>query len=191
MSAKPGPRFRKRTPRLNQGKNLTKAATPPAGSAAGDLIPATTVTARPRKAGAADRTRWVAELNALLSQEHACSIRYATHAAVVTGPYREGVAARLMEIAADEIRHAQELRDRIVALDGIPTMDVRREDLTPAASLGEILAINMAEERQAIVHYSRLLETIPRTNAILHKCLESILADEQEHLEQLKDLRPE
>jgi bacterioferritin (cytochrome b1) len=34
-------------------------------------------------------------LNRMLSQEHACAIRYATHAAVVTGPYAEAVATRL------------------------------------------------------------------------------------------------
>ena len=43
-------------------------------------------------------------LNRMLSQEHACAIRYATHAAVVSGPYAEAVATRLKEIATDEQR---------------------------------------------------------------------------------------
>ena len=38
-------------------------------------------------------------LNQMLEQEHACAIRYATHAAIVSGPYSETVAARLKEIA--------------------------------------------------------------------------------------------
>ena len=38
-------------------------------------------------------------LNKMLAQEHACAIRYATHAAMVSGPYAETVAARLSEIA--------------------------------------------------------------------------------------------
>lgn len=138
----------------------------------------------------AKKALWVSELNTLLAQEHACAIRYATHAAVITGPYREPVAARLTEIAGDEVGHAKKLRERIVALDGTPTMDVQREDLKHATSLEEILEINMAEEREAIVNYTRLLETIPRTNAILYDCIEAILAVEQEHLEQLQDLMP-
>ena len=55
-------------------------------------------------------------LNRVLEQEHACAIRYNTHAAMVRGPYAEAVAARLREIAHDEIRHAEMLRERIIAL---------------------------------------------------------------------------
>jgi len=138
--------------------------------------------------GALTTPRWVSDLNDLLAQEHACAIRYATHAAVVTGPYREAVEARFLEIAADEVSHAQQLRDRIVALDGTPTMEIRIADLKHATTLEEMLAINMAEETEAIANYARVLETIPRTNAILYKCVEGILAEEQHHLEQLEDL---
>lgn len=132
----------------------------------------------------------VESLNRMLSQEHACAIRYATHAAVISGPYAEGVAARLNEIAADEVAHAQKLRDRISALGGRPTMDVEVKDLKPAYRLEEILSVNIAEERSAIAAYRMILETIPRMNIILFETIEDILMEEQEHLEELERLVP-
>lgn len=128
-------------------------------------------------------------LNKMLAQEHACAIRYATHAAVVSGPYAETVMARLKEIGTDEVGHAEMLRDRIVALGGTPTMDISKADLKPAQDLATILSVNIAEEKSAISHYSEILETIPESNAILYQTIQNILRDEQEHLEELENLQ--
>ena len=138
-----------------------------------------------------DDQKMVDALNGMLAQEHACAIRYATHAAVVAGPYSETVAARLKEISTDELLHAEQLRQRILALGGTPTMEVSTADLKPAGTLEEILAINMEEEREAIRCYTEILERIPPSNAILFQTIQTIIRDEQEHLEELDALRPE
>ncbi|HEX5036910.1 MAG TPA: ferritin-like domain-containing protein [bacterium] len=130
----------------------------------------------------------IESLNRMLSQEHACAIRYATHAAVVTGPYSDAVKARLKEISGDEVLHAEKLRDRILALGGTPTMSVRSEDLKPATSLQQILKINIEEEKEAILGYTEILGAVPPSNAILFVTLQEILRDEQEHLEELEAL---
>ena len=129
-------------------------------------------------------------LNRMLAQEHACAIRYATHAAAITGPFSETVSERLKEIASDEIRHAAVLRERIHGLGGVPTMSVQTDDLLPGDTLREILEIDMTEERVAIGEYARILQAIPQLNAILYEAVEELLRDEQEHLEQLLRLRP-
>jgi bacterioferritin len=134
--------------------------------------------------------KMVEELNKMLAQEHACAIRYATHAACVTGPFAETVAARLKEISGDEVLHAEQLRDRIVTLGGEPTMAVSEKDLRPATKLDQILAINIEEEKAAIAAYTKILETIPAENVILHRTIEDIIRDEQEHLEELENLQP-
>lgn len=134
-------------------------------------------------------SQMIEALNRMLAQEHACIIRYATHAAQVTGPYAEAVQARLNEIATDETRHAGSLRDRIIALGGVPTMDVSKEDLITAGSLGEILQVNIGEEKAAIRSYSEILESITVSNAILYQAIQDILSDEQQHLEELEALR--
>lgn len=127
-------------------------------------------------------------LNRMLSQEHACAIRYATHAAVVTGPYADTVSARLKEIAADEVSHAEKLRARILALGGLPSMEVNRADLKPAHTLQQILSINIEEERGAVYGYTEILNSITPSNAILFLAIQEILSDEQQHLEELETL---
>jgi bacterioferritin len=136
-----------------------------------------------------EHSKLIEALNRMLAQEHACAIRYATHAAVISGPYSEAISARLKEIASDEIEHAQKLRGRITALGGIPTMSVQVEDFKPASKLKEILEVNISEERGAIASYGKIVESIPRANVILFETLEDILKDEQEHLEELENLR--
>jgi len=129
-------------------------------------------------------------LNRMLAKEHACAIRYATHAAMVVGPYVDPISARFQEIASDEIAHAGKLRERICALGGTPTLEVDHGDRQTAVTLGEMIEVNLEEERTAIEEYSRILGTIPRLNVLLCRTLEDILKDEQEHLEELMDLAP-
>jgi len=129
-------------------------------------------------------------LNRMLAKEHACAIRYATHAAMVVGPYVDPVSARFQEIASDEIAHAGKLRERICALGGTPTMEVYDGERHAAVTLGEMIEANLKEERGAIEEYSKILQTIPRLNVLLYRTLEDILKDEQEHLEELMDLAP-
>lgn len=128
-------------------------------------------------------------LNDALAQEHACQIRYLTHAAVITGPYAEAVANRLKEIAEDEKNHAIELRDRITALGGTPTMEIAKDDLIPAKTLKEILQVNLKEEEKAIKHYRSLLHAVAQEGEILYEAIEDIIKDEQEHKEELERLK--
>lgn len=131
----------------------------------------------------------IAALNKMLAQEHACAIRYATHAAVVKGDSSLAASARLSEIASDEVEHAAMLRREIVILGGKPTMKVTPSGLERAYTLREILHVNIAEEKAAITAYRSILFTIiPHTN--LFKTIESIIKDEEEHLHELIQLRP-
>lgn len=132
--------------------------------------------------------RLAESLNRLLAKEHACAIRYATHAAFVTGPHVDAVTRRLQEIASDELEHAAKLRTRICALGGVPTMEVDGRGRPGPLTLGEILQENISEEREAIGDYTRILEEIPPLNVLLRRTLEDILKDEQEHLEELTAL---
>ena len=128
-------------------------------------------------------------LNEALAQEHACQIRYLTHAAVITGPYAELVSNRLKEIAEDEKNHAIQLRDRITALGGTPTMEIAKEGLIPARTLEEILQVNLSEEETAIKLYRSILHAVGQEGEILYETIEDIFKDEQEHREELERLR--
>lgn len=136
-----------------------------------------------------DKEKILKFLNDALAQEHACQIRYRTHAAVISGPYAEAVEGRLKEIAEDEKEHADTLRDRITALGGTPTMEVARDDLIPAKGLKEILDVNISEEKKAIAMYRSILKLVDHEEVILYEAIEHVIEDEQEHLEELDRLR--
>lgn len=128
-------------------------------------------------------------LNVALKQEHACYIRYSTHASTIVGPYSKAVEERLKEIASDEAGHAQLLRDRIVALGEKPTLEVAEGDLRPARTLREIIDINLEEEAKAIAMYKAIWAEIPETEVFLFETIEDIIEDEQEHTEELERLK--
>jgi bacterioferritin len=136
-----------------------------------------------------NKKKIIEALNEALAQEHACFIRYLTHAAVITGPYAEPIAARLKDIAEDEEAHAQKLRDRIAGLGGTPTMRVEQKDLVMASSLKDILEVNLKEEEKAIAMYRALLKEAGQEGELLFETIEHILQDEQEHKEELERLK--
>ncbi|MBI3990392.1 MAG: hypothetical protein HY347_12350 [candidate division NC10 bacterium] len=137
-----------------------------------------------------DKKKMLEMLNKALTMEHACYIRYLTHAAVLTGPYAEPVATRLKEIGQDEAGHAEKLRDRIVALGGTPTLEVEKAEGMMATELTKILAINIKEEESAIQMYQTILKEIPHDQeTLLFETVEHILTDEMEHLEELTRLK--
>jgi len=136
-----------------------------------------------------DKEKVLKALNEALAQEHACYIRYMTHAAVVRGPYADAVAGRLKEIAGDESEHAAKIRDRITALGGTPTMEVAREDLILAQSLKEIIEVNLKEEDKAIAMYRSILKEIGEESGLLFETIEDILQEEQENKEELERLK--
>jgi bacterioferritin (cytochrome b1) len=137
-----------------------------------------------------ENSHLIEDLNRMLAKEHACAIRYATHATLVTGPCVDPVSERFQEISSDEVRHAVLLRKRICALGGTPTMNVDAGNLEAAATLGDMIEVNVREESEAIVEYSGILKNVPRLNVLLYRTLEDILKDEQEHLEELLALSP-
>lgn len=137
-----------------------------------------------------EKEQMIGMLNKALAQEHACWIRYLTHASVVTGLYAEPVAARLKEIGKDEGEHAEKLRDRVVALGGVPTLEVAAEDLIMATDVVKILEINIREEEKAITLYQEILKAIPHdAETLLYETIEHILTDEMEHREELERLK--
>lgn len=137
-----------------------------------------------------NRDEIIGSLNRLLAQEHACYIRYLTHAVTVQGPWSESVATKLKAIAALEAHHAEELREIIDYLGGEPTMDVERVDLRPASALEDILAINIAEEQQAIAAYRAAMDQVDqKLMSWVYLTLMHIISEEEAHLHELRSLQ--
>ena len=128
----------------------------------------------------------VKALNEALTTEHAAWIQYQTHASLVKGLCSEPVTARFKEIADDEKKHMDMLRERIVALGGEPTMEVAKT--YPASKINDMLRINIREEEKAVRMYQGILAMVDPKDQILHHALRRIITDEQEHIEELTQL---
>ena len=119
--------------------------------------------------------------------EHATVIRLSTQAALLTGPYAIVIGDKLKAFATEETRHADDLRDRLVALGEKPTTDVG--DIDVGNKLKKMLAINIDEEKAAINVYQQIMRVVPKDeNLILYETVEDLLRDEQKDLEDMERL---
>ena len=135
---------------------------------------------------ALDNTKLIKLMNEGLEMEYASQIQYLTQSAITKGPYAEALMARFKEIAGDETEHAQILRDRIVALGGVPTTKVGEIQIHKDSL--QAVKINLKYEVDTVDFYRKLLNLIPHDEVILYEAVEHVLQDSQEHVEELSRL---
>ncbi len=148
-------------------------------------------TARSMLAGAAEPAGL---LQAAMSAEIACVLRYSLIGVSADGLENDWVATECAAQAADERRHMERLAERIVELGGTPDYVadelVTRHAAPEAAkgSLPRLFAENLAAEQCVIELYRELCGHFaghdPKTQAMLA----DILADEETHTSDLEDL---
>ena len=135
----------------------------------------------------------VALLNDSLATEWVCVLRYRRHHFTAAGLASPKIAEEFLVHANEELAHADRLARRIVQLGGAP-------DFSPATllarshaaydeslSLKDMIRANLVAERVAIETYSQLVALIGDKDVSTRRLLEDILADEQEHADELKD----
>lgn len=136
-------------------------------------------------------------LNKALELEQAARIQYLSHSELVDGLNAETIIARLREIAQDEEKHADVFRKLIGDyLGGVPSMKIA--ETHPAATLDEILRVNLKDEKDTVDFYVKIMEKIkeerknlPYEFLTLEHGLRHIIMDEQEHITELKRLLAE
>jgi bacterioferritin len=130
-----------------------------------------------------DKQEIIDRLNQDLSGELGAIIQYLTYAAKTTGPYRPQLSEFFLAEIADEQLHAQFLANKIVALGGEPTTEVR--PVPPAKSNREMLEAVLAAERDAVRDYSeraRQAEEFGDKGLVVQ--LEDMVRDESTHAEE-------
>jgi bacterioferritin len=128
-------------------------------------------------------------LNKAFADEWLAYYQYWVGEKVVKGPMRASVAAELSEHAADELKHAGMLAERIVQLGGTPVL--KPEEWNKAANCGydspqnphvkAVLEQNVKAEQCAIGVYNKILQTVGDKDPITYHLAQEILKDEVEH----------
>jgi bacterioferritin len=116
------------------------------------------------------------------------------------GIHSEAIRMEFKEHADQESLHADQIAERIVQLGGEP--DFNPEGLTsrshaeyvPGATLEEMAREDLVAERVAIDSYREMIQFLGDKDPTTRRLLESILATEEEHAEDLaswlKDATP-
>jgi bacterioferritin len=142
----------------------------------------------------ADRETAVKILNEALATEIVCVLRYKRHYFMASGIHAEGVAAEFLEHANDEQGHADSIAQRIVQLKGEPNFNPEgllmrsHAEYVEGTTLTEMIKEDLVAERIAIDSYRDMITYFGNEDPTSRRLLESILAVEEEHADDLVNL---
>jgi len=133
-------------------------------------------------------------LNDSLATELVCVMRYRRHYFTASGLASPAIADEFLEHANDELGHADRIAERIVQLGGEP--DFRPSGLEKRShaeyddskDIRAMLRANLVAERVAVETYRQLIRLIGDKDPTTRRLLEDVLADEEQHADELKDM---
>ncbi len=132
-------------------------------------------------------------LNDALATELVCTLRYKRHHYTAKGLSSPAIADEFMVHATEETQHSELLAERIVQLGGDPDfspsalLERSHADYDDSKNLQEMIRVNLIAERVAIEAYSQMIRMIGDKDSTTRRILETILAQEQEHADELSD----
>jgi bacterioferritin len=143
-----------------------------------------------------DVERVIELLNKAFADEWLAYYQYWLGAKVIAGPMKDAVITELMQHAADELRHADMVSNRIIQLGGVPlTTPKKWFDMTncgydePADPfVKKIIEQNVKGEQCAISVYHAMIEEVGMKDPVTYNMAVQILQDEVEHEEDLQAL---
>jgi bacterioferritin len=144
---------------------------------------------------AADRGVMLRLLNESLATELVCVLRYRRHHFMVTGSMAEAMKAEFLRHSQEEQQHADQLAERIVQLGGEPNfnpqgmVDRSHSEYADGDSLADMVEEDLIAERIVLESYREIIQYIGEKDSTTRRLLESILAVEEEHAEELASMR--
>ena len=142
----------------------------------------------------ADRDVVLRLLNEALATEIVCVLRYKRHYFTSTGIHAQAAKEEFLEHAAAEQEHADRIAERITQLDGSPNFSPEgllsrsHSEYAEGGSLIEMITEDLVAERVAIDSYSEMISYLGAHDPTTRRMLEQILADEEEHADDLASL---
>ncbi len=135
-------------------------------------------------------------LNDVVATEIVCWMRYSQHAISATGIDRAQVVAEFQQHAKQERNHAMRAAERISQLGGDPDFDPKtlaeRSHTTyqtfSDGDLRGMLQENLVAERIVIESYQEIIRWLGDDDVTTRRIMEDILAEEEEHADDLLDL---
>lgn len=135
-------------------------------------------------------------LNKAYADEWLAYYQYFIEAKVIKGIMKDAAVAELTQHAADELRHANMVADRILQLGGTPLLNPKEWFTHTNCGYEEpkdfdvvaILQDSIRGEQCAISTYSSIADIVKDKDIVTYDIVSQILADEVEHEEDLQAL---
>lgn len=145
----------------------------------------------------ADREALIKILNEALATEIVCVLRYKRHQFMAKGIHAKVASLEFAQHAVEEQAHADLIAGRIIELGGEPdyspaSLTLRsHSQYVEGGNLEEMIEENLVAERIAIESYGEIIAYLGEKDPTTRRLLESILAKEEEHAEDLSSILQE
>ena len=142
----------------------------------------------------ADRETVIKVLNEALATEIVCVLRYRRHYFMASGINAEGVAAEFLQHSNEEQGHADQIAQRIVQLGGQPNFNPEglltrsHAEYVEGETLIDMIKEDLVAERIAIDSYRDIIQYLGNDDPTTRRMMETILAVEEEHADDLVSL---
>ncbi len=138
----------------------------------------------------------ITALNRAYADEWLAYYQYFIEAKVVKGIMKDAAIVELTQHAADELRHANMVADRIIQLGGVPLLNPKEwfshtncgYEEPKEFDVVKILQDSIKGEQCAISIYSQLVDMTRDKDIVTYDIVSQILADEVGHEEDLQTL---
>ena len=135
-------------------------------------------------------------LSAAFCDEWLSHYQYWIGAKVIKGPMKDAAAAEFLQHAADEMRHANMIADRLIQLGAFPELEPKNWYSTSNCGydppmdhyVQKVLEQNIQGEQCAIRTYSEIAAYTRETDPVTYNIVVQILQDEVTHEEDLQNL---
>ena len=130
-------------------------------------------------------------LNEALATEIVCVLRYKRHYFMAQGIHADPIASEFLTHANEEQGHADQIAGRIVQLGGAPNMNPdgmlsrSHSEYVEGQTLLDMIKEDLIAERVAIDSYTEMIRYVGDDDITTRRMLESILAVEEEHADDL------
>jgi bacterioferritin len=142
----------------------------------------------------ADLDRVIQVLNEVLATELVCVLRYKRHYYTAQGINAVAAAAEFMEHANDELQHVDMVANRITQLQGSPNFNPEglatrsHAQYDDSDDLKAMIKEDLVAERVAIASYQEIVRWLANDDPVTRALIETILAVEEEHADDLLNL---
>jgi bacterioferritin len=132
------------------------------------------------------RARMIELLNEDLSREYQAIIAYIIYSQTLKGAEYNHIAQELEKHAGEELQHAIKIAKQIDYFNGTPTNKAKEVKMSEKPK--EMLKFDLENERQTLINYrQRVRQADEMGEYALGEVLREIIAQEQEHLQDLAD----